>query len=98
MENEQIVDENEVLQNEAEAGESVEEVVTVDYTELLEQILSEEQAQTELFVEVHSAQENVYLQLQTLNGTLLCVFVVVMLDFCWSCMRQWRKNILKMEE
>jgi len=89
---------NELLQNETETGESVAEVVAVDYTELLEQLLAEEQAQTEVLVEERGVQENVYLQLQTLNGTLLCVFVVIVLDFCWACMRQWRKNILKMGE
>ena len=42
MENEENFVDNELLQNETEIGEGVTEVVAVDYTELLEQILAEE--------------------------------------------------------
>lgn len=68
----------------------------VDYTELLEQILAEEQAQTEELVTIRDKQVDSYLQLQTLNGSLITIVAFLVLNFCWSCMRQWRKNILKM--
>jgi len=70
----------------------------IDYTEILEQILAEEQAQTEAIVEIKQMQADSYLQLQTLNGSLLTIVAFLVLNFCWSCMRQWRKNILKMGE
>lgn len=70
----------------------------IDYTELLEQILAGEQAQTEAILEIKQAQTDSYLQLQTLNGSLIVIVAFIVLDFCWSCMRQWRKNILKIGE
>jgi len=70
----------------------------IDYTEILEQILAEEQAQTEAIVEIKQMQADSYLQLQTLNGSLLTIVAFLVLNFCWSCMRQWRKNILKTGE
>lgn len=70
----------------------------VDYTEFLEQILAEEQAQTETLVAIRDKQADSFLQLQTLNGSLITIVAFLVLSFCWSCMRQWRKNILKMGE
>lgn len=75
--------------------ESVAEVIAVDYTELLEQILAEEQAQAEMVAEIKQMQEDSFLQLQTLNGSVLVVVMFLALEFCWSCMRQWRKNIIE---
>lgn len=68
----------------------------IDYTELLGQILAEEQAQVETIAEIKQVQEDSLVQLQTLNGSLLTIVAFLVLNFCWSCMRQWRKNILKM--
>lgn len=70
----------------------------IDYTELLEQILAEEQAQVETIAEIKQLQEDSLVQLQTLNGSLLTIVAFLVLNFCWSCMRQWRKNVLKLGE
>ena len=73
-------------------------VEVIDYTELLEQTLAEEQVQVETIAEIKQVQEDSLVQLQTLNGSLLTIVAFLVLDFCWSCMRQWRKNILKIGE
>lgn len=70
----------------------------VDYTELLEQILAEEQAQTEALVEVRELQTEFLGALGGLEIMFGALVAFGILEFCWSCMRQWRKNILKMEE
>lgn len=88
--------ESEVLQNEVEAGESTGEVGTViDYTELLEQLLAEQQAQTESLVEIKESAAESYTQLQTHSGSLMVVVAFVVIGFCWDCMRTWRRELLK---
>lgn len=98
MENENLVNENEVLQNEVEAGEGSAEVEAVDYTEILEQIYGEMQTQTETLMEIKTAYEVNYDALMELSGSVLVLLVLSVLTFCWSCMRQWRKNVLKIGE
>ena len=70
----------------------------IDYTELLEQILAEEQAQTETLVGIRDEFADVDESIGGLEIMFGAVVVFAILDFCWSCMRQWRKNILKMGE
>ena len=67
----------------------------IDYTELLEQILAEQKAQT---AEIQSVKSEVvecsgYVYALQHYVTVLIAFTV--LTFCWSCLRQWRKNVLK---
>ena len=73
-------------------------VEIIDYTELLEQILAEEQAQTEALVSVREEFADVDETIGGLEIMFGAVVAFAILDFCWSCMRQWRKNILKMGE
>lgn len=76
----------------------MEENAMIDYTEYLQALIEETQAQTETLVEVQEVQIESLVQLQALNGTLLVIVAFVVLNFCWACMRQWRKNVLNMGE
>lgn len=105
MESENLVNENEILQNETEAGESTAEVVAVDYTEILEQVYGEMQTQTELLAEIKKQDESLldnvvkgYKEIVEARWALGVILAFYILSFCWSCMRQWRKNVLKMGE
>ena len=68
--------------------------VSVNYEEILEQMYGEMQEQTELLTELKQCRKESYVQLQTLNGSLVVVVAFLVLEFCWSCMRQWRKNLV----
>ena len=94
MEIEQNNDVMEMVQDEAFSGESVAEV-EVNYEEVLANMYEELQAQTELLVETREKQVEINQALVALESVLVVLVVMGILEFCWSCMRQWRKNILK---
>lgn len=72
--------------------------VVVNYEEILANMYGEMQGQTKLLNEIKQVQGDSYGQLQVLNGSLLVVVTFMCLKFSWSCIRQWRKNVLKMGE
>ena len=72
--------------------------VVVNYEEVLSNMYGELQAQTELLAETREEQIEINQALVALEGVLLVMVVTGVLEFCWSCMRQWRKNVLKMGE
>ena len=64
----------------------------IDYTELLTGIKQEiGEMRMELRQEIGVANEEMYL----IGRDVRIILALVLLSFCWSCMRQWRKNVLK---
>lgn len=79
--------------------------VVVNYEEVLANIYGEMQAQTELLAEIKKDDEslldavlNCYKEHVEARWALCVIMVFYIISFCWSCMRQWRKNILKTGE
>lgn len=67
----------------------------IDYTELLAQILAEQKVQT---AEIQSVKAEIDQCAGDVYGIMHCETVLIMftvLTFCWSCLRHWRKNVLK---
>ena len=72
--------------------------VVVNYEEVLANMYDEMQTQTELLAETREEQIEINQTLVALEGVLVVLVVTGLLEFCWACMRQWRKNVLKMGE
>ena len=79
--------------------------VVVNYEEVLANMYEEMQAQTELLTEIKKEEQSIlemaiegykeHVEARWALGVILAFYVI---SFCWSCMRQWRKNVLKMGE
>ena len=100
------MEENTNLENIVEETEVVPSVTPVpSYEEILAQIYGEMQTQTELLTEIKKEEQSIldmvvegykeYVEARVALGVILVFYII---SFCWSCMRQWRKNILKMGE
>lgn len=72
--------------------------VVVNYEEVLANMYEELQAQTEELVAMREEFQGVKENVWDINATTGLLFLLAVLTFCWSCMRQWRKNVLKMGE
>ena len=77
------------------------EATQIDYTWLLEQMYLEEQEQTELLQEVRSELEQANVNLNAINSgvekvgeNVWFILCLVLLSFCCSCMRGWRKAVM----
>ena len=74
----------------------MEEQNVIDYTDILTQIYGEMQTQTEVLQRIERQNEYVSESIGGLEIMFAVGVVFAILDFCWACMRQWRKNILKL--
>lgn len=73
-----------------------EKEVVVNYTEILQEMYGEMQVQTEELVAMREEFQGVKENVWDINATTGLLFLVAVFSFCWSCVRQWRKNVLKM--
>ena len=53
---------------------------------------------TETLAEIRKEINGLNTGVTNLSGDVRVILVFVVITFCWSCMRQWRKNILKLGE
>lgn len=79
--------------------------VVVNYEEVLANMYGELQAQTELLAEIKKEEQSildevieVYKENVEARYALCAILAFYVISFCWSCIRQWRKNVLKMGE
>lgn len=67
----------------------------VDYTEILQQIKSELETQNFNAEVLHADLVRVENEVQFIGHDVRIIMTFVILSFCWSCMRAWRKNVTK---
>lgn len=94
MEDEKNVVDNEVLQNETDNVASE----YVDYSEILQGMQAQLELQSTVLARSAEGIDSCKNSLETLCGGLVVIVLFTVVSFCWSCMRQWRKNVLKIGE
>lgn len=67
--------------------QDVVESTETEYTEVIDY--------TQLLTEISVDANNLHYEVQKINADVRIILCIVLLSFCWSCMRGWRRNVTK---